>query len=105
MPAVWNKDSKMDRTRDMTLGSPAKHILGNLDGSTCGHAYKKYDKQIYNRAGAAHGGKGVIAYIPTHNDAVNRVVKLLGNIAYKQRKGKKQDFFPGLALGHVHRGK
>lgn len=27
MPAVSDKDSKMDRTRDMTAGSPARHIL------------------------------------------------------------------------------
>ena len=76
-------------------------ILGDHDAGSHGDADKQDKQKVQNRSRAAHGGQGIIAHIAAHHNAVNGVIKLLGNVADEHGDGKGDNLFPGRSHRHI----
>ena len=56
-------------------------ILRYHNAGTYGDSYKKYQKQVQDRAGASYCRQGVVAHVFSDDNTVYGVVKLLSDIA------------------------
>ena len=80
---------------------PGAEALGDGDGKAGADAQGKAQHQEVQRPGGAHGGKGVDAQQPAHDDAVGQVIKLLEQVAHQQRRTEGENPRKGGPCGHV----
>ena len=80
-------------------------ILGNHDAGPDGNADEQNDHQVQDRPGTADRRQRIVPDEAADNDAVHRVVQLLGDIADQHGDGKADDLGDGIPLPHIHRMK
>ena len=95
-------DAGPDRTGQfLPLRGPK--ILAHQDAGSHGDAHEQHQHQIQDRPRTAHGGQGVVSDVASHDDAVHRVVQLLGDIPQEHRNRKGNDLLYGRPHAHIHR--
>ena len=78
-------------------------ILRNHDAGPDGNADEQNDHQVQDRPGTADRRQRIVPDEAADNDAVHRVVQLLGDIADQQRDGELQQTGHRGSDGHVLR--
>lgn len=71
-------------------------ILRYHNAGTYGDSYKKYQKQVQDRAGASYCRQGVVAHVFSDDNTVYGVVKLLSDIADQHGDCKNYNLLPGV---------
>src|SRR5690554_3114824 len=75
-------------------------ILGNNNVAAHGKAKKKTNQRINDCTCGAYGCKSFFANKITNDDGIDKIVKLLKQVSYKERDRKQYKLFPYDSFSH-----
>ena len=80
---------------------PGAKFLSRQHRESGGHTHHKSKDQKHDRAGASHRRQRLIAHKFSHDHGVCHIIKLLEDIADKNRQRKAQDELHRISRSHV----